>query len=237
MRDENPINERSPANDDRPPWSPTGIALITILAPIAGGILHALNERRLGRVEQWRASLYENLTASLVVFVLNWARATPMWVASLLTLMLATWFYKSQASAFETRLEAGGQKASFALPLTIVLGCLVLLTLGALAFFLVEDQWATKRFERGIALMDAGRDAEAAQAFERYQELVPYDPEGYWSLAAIHIRNQRYAEAKAELEELLAIEPGDEYAKEVLGRVEGFLATSEEGSGKSRPSP
>ncbi len=45
------------------PWSPTGIAFLTLVLLPLGGILHGLNFRRLGRPGSSRFALWRNLVS------------------------------------------------------------------------------------------------------------------------------------------------------------------------------
>lgn len=130
------------ASDGPPPWSPTGIALITILVSvIPGGIVHALNERRLGRADRWRRALYGNLAVGLAALALAFTGETGRLLRFFIGLMMATWFYKSQAAAFAEHLKQGGPKAPFTQPLLITLGFMVLVLCGAAIYLFASGGW------------------------------------------------------------------------------------------------
>jgi tetratricopeptide (TPR) repeat protein len=226
------------ASAGRPPWSPTGIALITILlSPIPGGIVHALNERRLGREDRWRGTLYGNLAAGLVVLGLALAGGPGRLLSHLLSLLIGVWFYKSQTGAFARHLGEGGRKAPFTVPLLIALSFVVLVLGGGWAYVSVTESLSTDRIvdciDRGNGLMDEARYSEAAEVFEQCKELSPNLPEGYWNLAVAHLRLGELAEAKAELEALLEIAPDYGDTKKVLAAIDKEL--SGEGSAPSTP--
>jgi len=239
MTDERPVSPDASA--DRRPWNPTGIALITVLlSPLPGGIVHALNERRLGREDRWRSALYRNLTAGLVVLGLALVGGPTRIITLLLSLMIGIWFYKSQAAAFARHLEEGGQKAPFTVPLLIALTFVVLVLGGAWAYVSLGTSLRTDRivdcFDRGNRLMDNAQYSEAAGVFAQCKELAPNFPEGYWNLAVAHLRLGELAEAKAELEALLEIAPGYGDTEKVLAAIDKELSGgTSEPEGPSAP--
>lgn len=108
----------------RPPWSPTAIALTTlVLSPIPGGILHALNCARLGHPERRRLALFVNLGTAIMLYCV----ATETLAGSLL---LAAYFYKTQERAFQAYRSGGGQVASIWVPVGLTLGAFLLLASG-----------------------------------------------------------------------------------------------------------
>jgi hypothetical protein len=105
-----------------------------VLSFIPGGILHGLNERRLGR-PTWRLTLYRNLLAgALFVAIYTVLKDSPLpspFFAA--NIFFGLYFYKSQDGLFARHLEAGGGKARFRIPvlLTLAFGLLqLLLSLG-----------------------------------------------------------------------------------------------------------
>jgi len=115
----------------RPPWSPTGIALVTLLlSPIPGGILHALNYERLGVPARKRLALFSNLIAGVALFVVPSTGSAIFLPRSGVALLFAAYFYKSQERLFQAHLSLGGRKASLLLPV-----CLTILTVVILVAF------------------------------------------------------------------------------------------------------
>ena len=109
-------------------WSPFGIAWITfLLSVLAGGILHALNERRLGRERSWRATLYRNLFLGTLLLLPGLLHMRPG-PASLLSgnLLIALYFYKTQSDLFTQHVAAGGARARLWFPVLVTLGAGVL---------------------------------------------------------------------------------------------------------------
>lgn len=97
----------------RPPWSPFGIAVLSVLvSPLLGGILHGLNYERLGRPDLKRLVLFRNLVAGSALLLLGFLKM-PLGLASL---FLAAYFYKTQEEAFLRAVPAGGRKASLFRP-------------------------------------------------------------------------------------------------------------------------
>jgi hypothetical protein len=113
----------------RYPWSPTAIALTTlILSPIPGGILHALNYARLGRPERGRLALFANLSAAaFFVFIMPERIAAAM--------LFAAYFYKTQERTFQAYRSEGGRQASIWIPVAITLGAFLLLLVGLASLF------------------------------------------------------------------------------------------------------
>jgi hypothetical protein len=125
------VTDIAKPSEPRHPWSPTAIALTTLLlSPIPGGILHALNYARLGHPERGRLALFANLgAAAAVVFIVPVLMTAPMtrWAAAIL---LAAYFYKSQESTFQAYRSKGGQAASIWVPVAVTLGFFLLLLIG-----------------------------------------------------------------------------------------------------------
>lgn len=97
----------------QPPWSPTGIAVLSVVvSPLLGGILHGLNYERLGRPELKRFALARNLL-SATALLLFWNLDMPTSFASL---FMAAYFYKTQEEPFLRAVPAGGRKASLFRP-------------------------------------------------------------------------------------------------------------------------
>lgn len=113
----------------RAPWSPTGIALVTlVLSPVAGAVLHALNYSRLGWPQRWRLALFANLITP-VLFVLIDMLGSGRRLRLGIPIFLAAYFYKTQAPLFERHRAGGGRKASLVLPVILLIAALVVLAL------------------------------------------------------------------------------------------------------------
>jgi len=109
----------------RAPWSPTGIALVTLLlSSVAGAVLHALNYSRLGWPQRWRLALFSNLITPLLIGL---AAILGPWTGLRFTvaIFLAAYFYKTQAPLFERHRAGGGRKASLVLPVILLVAVLV----------------------------------------------------------------------------------------------------------------
>lgn len=116
----------------RPPWSPTGIALLTLLiSPFVGAVLHALNYHRLGVPERWRLTLFANLVPAMLVL---WSATRGSSGGSIwrweIALLLAAYFYKTQEGRFRRHRAGGGRRGSLFLPAVLLI--LAMLVLGAL---------------------------------------------------------------------------------------------------------
>lgn len=107
-------------------WSPFGIVWVTVLfSAMLGGILHALNERRLGRERTWRFTLYRNLLVGLMIIAPSFlidASGPRLLLGG--NLFVAMYFYKSQMDPFERHVASGGSRSSFILP---VLGAIAVI--------------------------------------------------------------------------------------------------------------
>ncbi|GIW71029.1 MAG: hypothetical protein KatS3mg102_0571 [Planctomycetota bacterium] len=77
------------------------------------------------------------------------------------------------------------------------------------------DLWC----EAGAAYLAAGREAEAAQAYERALALAPEHPYALLGQAYVLYRRQAFAEAEAVLQRLQAVEPAQSWAREALRRL------------------
>ena len=135
----NPLMKNGPESqsgnlkEPRPPWSPTGIAVISLLlSPLAGGVLHALNYSRLGVPERRRLALFANLITGIAILFVP-VFTTPLFSRLAAALLVAAYFYKSQESLFQAHRASGGRKASLLVP-----GCLSIvaaLILGLILLF------------------------------------------------------------------------------------------------------
>jgi hypothetical protein len=104
----------------RLPWSPTGIAIVTlILSPLPGGILHALNYVRLGVPSRRPVALFTNLFSGISLLLLPYFLQPSAGWRLAGNLFLAVYFFKSQDCHFQTHRSAGGTKASLVLPVIL----------------------------------------------------------------------------------------------------------------------
>src|SRR5262245_26977389 len=105
------------------PWSPTGIAVLTLVfSPLAGGILHGLNYGRLGQPLYRRFILSRNLLAAgLFVLFSSLPNLSRPGLAIAISLFFAAYFYKTQERAFQSHRSQGGRKASFLVPVVLYL--------------------------------------------------------------------------------------------------------------------
>lgn len=112
------------------PWSPTGIAVLTLFfSPLAGGILHGLNSGRLGQPGYRRFILSRNLFAGGLLALFASLIPGPGGLGIGVSLFFAAYFYKTQEKAFQSHRSQGGKKASFLLPIVLSLAALIVLGL------------------------------------------------------------------------------------------------------------
>lgn len=119
-------SENSNPKESRP-WSPKGIALVSLLlSPLPGGVLHALNYARLGVPARKRLALFSNLITGVALLAIPfWIEAPFVRLAA--ALFASAYFYKSQERLFQAHRSGGGQKASFVLPVVLTLVAALLL--------------------------------------------------------------------------------------------------------------
>ncbi len=126
---EAPTSPSGSPKESRSAWSPTGIALVSLLfSPLPGGILHALNYSRLGTPGRRRLALFSNLIAGTVLF---FPPLTPA-IRISASLFAAAYFYKTQEHLFLAHRSSGGRKASLAVPVVLTLVVAVILLVGLL---------------------------------------------------------------------------------------------------------
>ncbi len=119
----------------RLPWSPTGIAIVTlILSPLPGGILHALNYVRLGVPSRRPVALFTNLFSGISILLLPYFLQPSPW-RLVGNLFLAVYFFKSQDRLFQAYHSGGGTKASLVLPVILTITAFLVLVF---AFSLLE---------------------------------------------------------------------------------------------------
>jgi len=105
--------------EPRSAWSPTGIAIVSLLlSPIPGGVLHALNYRRLGAPARGRLALFSNLITGTVLLLFP---SLPPGLRIAASLFLASYFYKTQEELFLAHRSVGGRKASLVVPVVLTI--------------------------------------------------------------------------------------------------------------------
>jgi hypothetical protein len=108
----------------RAPWSPTGIALLTLFcSPLAGGILHGLNYGRLGQPIYRRFALARNLLAALLMLFPTLLLKESYSLGT--SLFFAAFYYKTQEAAFQRHLSRGGKKGSIFMAILLSLAVLI----------------------------------------------------------------------------------------------------------------
>jgi hypothetical protein len=114
----------SPKPSPKAPWSPTGIAVLTLFLLPAGGILHGLNYGRLGKPLYRRFALARNLLAFGLLAL--FAELLPGQGGGIVaSLFFAAYFYKTQERTFQSHRAQGGRKASLLLPIVLSLAALI----------------------------------------------------------------------------------------------------------------
>ena len=116
---------------NRLPWSPTQIAVISLLlTPLAGGVLHALNYERLGAaLSRKRIALFSNLISITALIVSPFFISTPFW-GQAFALFASAYFYKSQEHLFQAHRSLGGRTSSLVLPIVLTIVVELALVLG-----------------------------------------------------------------------------------------------------------
>ncbi len=219
-----PEKNHSVAQDScgaRAAWSPTGIALITVLlSPLPGGILHALNYARLGKPERTRLALASNLVTTTVLFFLAFqAEGSLRVLLPGIALVIAAYFYKSQGNLFRRHRSAGGEKASLLLPGILSVLFPVILALG---ITYAEDVRIQRGFEEAIRLMEEGKSGEAETKLLAYQSAYPDDMASYWNLALIYEQSGNNERAKQELRAFISRSQNPQEAQKYLDRLESI---------------
>jgi hypothetical protein len=125
------VDQPAPAIVAGNPWSPTTIAVLTLVfSPVVGGVLHGLNCGKLGQKASRRFVLSRNLLAGALLILLALSFAPMIGVS----LFFASYFYKSQEECFESHRAQGGKKGS--LLMAILVSLLVTIPVMLLAFAL-----------------------------------------------------------------------------------------------------
>ena len=118
-------------NELRRPWSPTQIAMLSLLlTPLSGGILHALNYARLGAPARKRLALFSNLITGTAVLLPSFFLRAPLGASLGMAMFASAYFYKSQAQLFQAHLSRGGRKASLVWPVVLTIAGALALAIG-----------------------------------------------------------------------------------------------------------
>lgn len=116
------------------PWSPTGIALLSLLLLPLGAILHGLNFRRLGHPGSARFALWRNLLSVQLLFLPGILHTNLPGSGFVTSLFYAAYFYRTQAWLYEDHRAAGGRKGSLLAPVLIGFALAALALAGLIAF-------------------------------------------------------------------------------------------------------
>lgn len=81
----------------------------------------------------------------------------------------------------------------------------------------LAPDYAPARWRQGLWWLDRGDTARAQAAFQAAVKATPADPAGHIGLALVHLSKREDAQAAAALEKVLAANPGDRYALQLLG--------------------
>lgn len=88
-------------------------------------------------------------------------------------------------------------------------------------YYMPDDDWAWGELGRAYTLLNRHEDSE--RAYKRAIELKPNDPYPHYGLALEYIGTSRLNEARASLQQALALDPNHTDAKAMLARVEQEL--------------
>ena len=81
----------------------------------------------------------------------------------------------------------------------------------------LAPDYAPARWKQGLWWLDRGDTSRAQSAFQAAVQIAPRDPAGQIGLALVHLSQREDAKAAAALEAVLAANPGDRYALQLLG--------------------
>ena len=87
-----------------------------------------------------------------------------------------------------------------------------------------EPRNVSLRFQRGVVLMDSGKDEQALALFTQLAQEHPDLPDPYNNLALLHARAGRLEQALAAVQEALRAEPAHRVARTNLGQLHLMLA-------------
>lgn len=188
-------------------FSPTVIAVHTVLfTPLVGGVLGAVNWRRLGERGKARNDLLLGVGATAVLVLVatlwpeRWGDAVPRGGGIGLTVAMAMGLYRSHRPAFEAHLARGGGKAAF-WPATLAGIVWILVVFGALSVAAIYGPGHAD-FEAGRDALARHDDAAAEAAFRRALAAAPDDDASRYNLAVAIARQDRLEEALATLHEI-----------------------------------
>ena len=219
---DSPATERTIALPARPPWSPTAIALATLLlSPLPGAILHALNYGRLGLPHRTKLVLFTNLFAATIFLPL--AARTGTYITLLpVSMFFASHFFKTQEDRYRRHRSEGGKKARFLLPVLVSLIGSIALGYG---FQVLEDLRHETDFVHAFEQLSSGKNLEQAEAsFLSYQAVRPDVDASYWNLAILYDHRGEPEKAKAQLRAYLKIDPRAKEFLEYLAQLESGVA-------------
>lgn len=81
----------------------------------------------------------------------------------------------------------------------------------------LAPDYVPARWKQGLWWLDRGDTAKAQAAFQVAVQAAPRDPAGHIGLGLVHLSQREDAKAAAALETLLAANPGNRYALQLLG--------------------
>jgi tetratricopeptide (TPR) repeat protein len=81
----------------------------------------------------------------------------------------------------------------------------------------LAPDYVPARWKQGLWWLDRGDTAKAQAAFQVAAQTAPRDPAGHIGLGLVHLSKREDAKAAAALETVLAANPGDRYALQLLG--------------------
>jgi tetratricopeptide (TPR) repeat protein len=81
----------------------------------------------------------------------------------------------------------------------------------------LAPDYVPARWKQGLWWLDRGDTAKAQAAFQVTAQTAPRDPAGHIGLGLVHLSKREDAKAAAALETVLAANPGDRYALQLLG--------------------
>lgn len=191
-------------------FSPAAIAAHTLLfTPAVGGLMSAVNWRRLGDVRRARSSAALGIGATVILLVAvvlwpaRWGAVLELAVVAAAATM-AVAFHRQMRPTFEAHRAQGGAVAPF-WPAT-----LAPLGFAALLYLAVSQLTPGQReFQAGVDALRAHEDASAERDFRAVLAKRGHDPGAEYNLAVALARQGRDAEA---LELLHRIPPDSDLA-------------------------
>ncbi|RYX86743.1 tetratricopeptide repeat protein [bacterium] len=215
------------------PWSLVCICWMCMLSCVVpAAVVWGINNRRLGispplrtRIFVWASlALYGLVQVRLLLVDEENLQRHLQLVGFAMALILSWQFYVSQRVAFARYYNKGLRTAALKLP--IVLGfvwmCVVAtLQLGAYSVHTERDY---KQFVVMASNVDKGdfKGHEAELFFQKFKSKYPEETSAHWNLAIIYAQTDRFEEARAEMRDLLELEPDNKEAREYLRELEGY---------------